>query len=194
MKPSFFAISASAAGLAVAAASPVFAQSTSSGTGWTMPYERGFWGHAGISAGRSDLDVSCTAGLPCDTKDEFYRAFAGGRFNNAVGMEVGLMHLGKFNVNGLDADGWGLDLALVAGIPIGANSSVFGKIGAAYTDTDVDVAGSEDGFGARVGIGAQIGLTQNWALRGDIDRYRVRFPGGKEDVDTATIGLQYTFR
>ena len=195
MKLSLFAISASALGLALASA-PALAQPTSSasGTGWTMPYQSGFWGHAGISAGRSELDVDCLPATPCDTKDEFYRAFAGGRFNNAVGMEVGLMHLGKFNVSGLEADGWGLDLALVAGIPIGANSSVFGKIGAAYTDTDVDVLGGEDGFGPRIGIGAQIGLTQNWALRGDIDRYRVRFPGGKEDVDTATIGVQYTFR
>src|SRR3990170_8029561 len=89
------------AGMALAA--PSLAQTTpADDTGWRMPHERGFWGHAGISAGQAELDVNCAAGAVCDTDSAFLRAFAGGRFNNAVGMEVGFVNFGKFKVNGGD--------------------------------------------------------------------------------------------
>ena len=187
------------AGMALAA--PSLAQTTrADDTGWRMPHERGFWGHAGVSVGKSELNVDCSAGTPCDTDDAFLRAFAGGRFNNAVGLEAGLVNFGKFDINGGDTDGWGVDLALVAGFPIGANSAVFGKVGAIYARTEVATAapgfaaGKERGFGPRFGVGAQVGLNQNWALRADLDRYRLPFPSGKEDLDSLTVGVQYTFR
>ena len=44
------------------------------------------------------------------------------------------------------------------------------------------------------GVGAQLGLTPNWALRADYDRYRLQFPGPEEDIDALTLGVQYTFR
>jgi len=199
MKSSTLALASLLAGLAVSA--PSFAQTTRpDDTGWRMPHERGFWGHAGVSAGKSELDVDCTPGLACDTDSATLRAYAGGRFNNAVGMEIGFVNFGKFDINGGDTDGWGADLALVAGFPIGANSAVFGKVGAVYSRMEVDAAapglpsGKERGFGPRFGVGGQVGLTPNWALRADLDRYRLSFPGGKEDVDALTLGVQYTFR
>ena len=196
MKPSTFALTSLLAGIAVSLPSNAQTQER----GWRMPYESGFWGHAGISAGKSELDATCTPGLECDTDSAFLRAFAGGRFNNAVGLELGLVNFGKFTLNGGDTDGWGVDLALVAGFPIGANSAVFGKLGTTYARMEVDTtapglpSGKERGFGPRFGIGAQVGLTETWALRADLDRYRLSFPGGKEDVDTLTLGVQYTFR
>src|SRR5262245_743967 len=48
---------------------------------WRMPYERGFWGHAGVSFGNSKLDVDCPSGAACDDKDQFFKAYAGGRFS-----------------------------------------------------------------------------------------------------------------
>ena len=187
------------AGMALAA--PSLAQTTrADDTGWRLPHERGFWGHAGISAGQAELDVNCAAGAVCDTDSAFLRAFAGGRFNNAVGMELGFVNFGKFKVNGGDTDGWGADVALVAGFPIGSNSAIFGKAGFTYARMEVDAAavgfpsGKERGFGPRFGIGGQIGLTPNWAVRADLDRYRLPFPGGKEDVDAFTLGVQYTFK
>ena len=32
------------------------------------------------------------------------------------------------------------------------------------------------------------------AIRGEWDRYHVQFPGTKDDIDTLTIGAQYSFR
>jgi hypothetical protein len=164
-----------------------------------MPYQSGFWGTAGLSVGQSKLDASCPAGFQCDDKDQAFRLHFGGRFNNAIGLELGLLHTGRFQRGGGETDGYGLDAALIAGFPIGANSAIFGKLGAIYARTDVDgpaltETGSEKGFGGRYGIGGQIGLTPQWALRADWDRYRLKFRDGKEDLDTVMLGVQYTFR
>jgi len=191
-----------------AAVAPAFAQSTTTTTSsttttdtWRMPYERGFWGHAGVSFGQSSLDIDCPGGVSCDDKDQFLKAYAGGRFNNAVGLEVGVMNFGKFPIGTGEIDGWGADASLVAGFPIGANSSVFGKLGVVYARMEVagtgfpaGVAGKERGFGMRYGLGAQVGLTKEWALRADWDRYRVPLPADHENLDAFTLGVQYTFR
>lgn len=185
----------------VALAAPAFAQPTDTQRDtWRMPHERGFWGHAGVSFGQSKLD-DCPIGVAaCDDKDQFWKAYAGGRFNNAIGLEVGVLNFGKFSFPGGEADGWGADAALVAGIPIGANSSIFGKAGVIYARTEISGAapgfpgGKETGFGARWGLGAQLGLTKEWALRADFDRYRVPFPGRHNDIEALTLGVQYTFR
>ena len=181
----------------VALAAPAFAQTTDT---WRMPHERGFWGHAGVSFGAAKFQGDCPSGFNCDDKDQFLKAYAGGRFNNTFGLELGVMNFGKFDLGGGETDGWGADLALIAGIPIGANSAVFAKVGAVYARMDVTGSapgfetGKERGFGARWGVGAQVGLSRDWALRADYDRYRVPLPGDHEDIDTLTLGVQYTFR
>jgi len=200
------AVALGVAGLA--ASGTAAAQSTTSTTtdSWRMPYQSGFWGHAGASIGRGELDARCIGvGLGCDQKDDrVFRVFAGGRFNNAVGLEVGGINIGDYDRGGGRTDGWGIDLALVAGFPIGANSSIFGKLGTLYSRTDVSGSpagiaaglrtGEESGWGARWGIGGQIGLSPQWALRLDWDRYQVQLPGSKEDLDTIMLGAQYNFR
>ena len=185
-----------AAGVALAA--PAFAQTTDT---WRMPHERGFWGHAGVSWGHGELDAECPAGFDCDRKDSrIWRAYVGGRFNNAIGLELGALNIGDYTRGGGTTDGWGVDASLVAGIPIGANSAIFAKVGAIYARTEATgdapgfTTGKERGFGGRYGVGAQLGLTPQWALRADWDRYNLPLPGGKDDLDTLTIGVQYTFR
>jgi hypothetical protein len=169
------------------------------GTGWTMPYERGFWGHAGLSAGGAELDAECISGFPCDKSDQAFRAFVGGRFNNAVGAELGYIRFGDFRRGGGETDAEAFDLALIAGIPFANNWSVFGKLGGVYSEVDVTgpglINGNEKDWGWRAGVGVQMGLTENWAVRADLDRFRLRMPGGgRENVDTLLIGAQYTFR
>ena len=170
-------------------------------TGWTMPYERGFWGHAGLSLGRSELDIACPTGRTCDDTEQAFRAYVGGRFNNTVGGEVAYIKFGDFTRGGGETDVEGVDLALMAGIPFGNNWSVFGKLGAVYSQVDVTgtapglATGGENGWGPRYGVGLQMGLTENWAIRADYDRYRIKVPGNdRENVDTLLIGAQYTFR
>lgn len=205
MKLLFFPI---LAGLALA--TPAFAQPTTQPTDTQittqpadttrMPWERGFWGHAGISFGQSKLDEGCAAGFECDDKDQAFKVYAGGRFSNIFGLEIGAMNFGKFQGGGGETDGWGADVALIAGIPIGANSAIFGKAGVIYARTEVSgtapslATGKERGWGGRYGIGGQLGLTKEWAVRADYDRYEIAAPGDHRDLDTLMLGVQYTFR
>jgi len=197
MKSSSFAFLA-----ALALAAPALAQTQTTTTDtWRMPYERGFWGHAGISVGRGELDADCPTGFGCDLRDHrVWRAYAGGRFNNAIGLELGALNIGDYRRGGGVTDGWGIDLALVAGIPIGANSAIFGKLGGIYARTEVTGdapgfnTGKERDTGLRFGVGAQIGFTEKWALRADWDRYDLPLPGGRDELDVFMLGVQYTFR
>ena len=203
MKSRFIAVTsiATLAGV-MAAASSAFAQQSSSppaGDSWNMPYQSGFWGTAGFSLGRSKLHAPCPAGNECDLRDNSaWRAYLGGKFNNTFGAEIGLLDLGSWDRGGGTSKSRGLDLALIAGVPIGQSSSVFGKLGATLMRTDVSgtglTTGRESGWGPRIGIGAQIGLTPNWAVRLDADRYRIDFPGSTQNVDSYMVGVQYSFR
>ncbi len=159
--------------------------------------------YAGISAGQGKLDQeACVSGFSCDDKDTAYRAFAGTHFNRYLGLEIGAANLGKFDRGGGQTKLWAADITGTAGVPLGSNSSVFAKLGAAYTEAKVDgtavglSTGKEHDWSPRWGVGGQIGLTQNWALRADWDRYQnVSLPGGRDsDVDTLMVGVQYTFR
>jgi hypothetical protein len=191
------------AALGFAASGIATAQTATSSTttdSWRLPYQSGFWGHAGASIGRSELKLNCPAGASCDTKDTAFRVYAGGKFNNAFGLELGVVNYGKFARGGGDTEGWGLDIPVLLGFPIGANSSVFAKAGINFSRMEVGGnpalvrTGKESGWGPRFGLGAQIGLTPQWAIRGDWDTYRVTFPGEKDRVDTLTVGAQYSFR
>lgn len=194
----FGAVSLACAGVALAQQS---SSPPPGGRGLTLPYERGFWGTAGLSVGRGKLDASCPGGGTCDLRETAWRAHAGGRFNNTIGGEVGWIDFGDFTRGGGETQARGLDLKLIAGFPLGENSSIFGKLGGAYVRTRVQGTaaglntGRENDWGVTYGIGAQMGLTRNWAVRGDLDRYRVEFPGGgKDEIDTLMIGAQYSFK
>jgi hypothetical protein len=189
------------AALGAACLLPAFAfAQQAGGSGLTMPYERGFWGHAGISLGKSDLDARCTGGFGCDKTDTAWRIYGGGRFNNIFGGEIGWTDFGNFRRGGGETEAQALDFTLLAGVPFGANQNwaVFGKLGAAYTRSDVTGAGlqtgSEHDWGARYGVGLQAGITRNWAVRADWDRTKVQFRDGDNDIDTLMLGAQYTFR
>jgi OOP family OmpA-OmpF porin len=193
-----------AATFAVLAGGNALAQQTSTpapqADSWAMPYQSGFWGNVGLSYGRSKLHADCPPGPECDLRDQAWRAYVGGKFNNIFGAEIGFLDLGQFNRGGGDTKSRGADLALIAGFPLGQHSSIFGKAGLTYMRTDVSgtsagmATGRESGWGPRVGLGAQIGITQNWALRLDADRYRIDLPGSTQNVDTYMAGVMYSFR
>ena len=182
----------SAALVAVAFSLPSFAQQPSNPQSpMTSSPARQPW-YGGISVGEGKLDGE---------NDTSARLFAGTHFNRWLGMEFGATNLGTFDRGGGETKVWAGDIAATAGIPLGNNnSSIFAKLGAAYTETKVGGPGLPNGkerdWSPRWGVGGQFGLTQNWALRLDWDRYQdVSFAGGREDdVDTLMLGVQYSFR
>ena len=157
--------------------------------------------YGGISVGEGKLDNACVGGFGCDEKDTAARLFAGTHFNRWLGLELGGTQLGKFDRGGGETKVWAADIAATAGIPLGNNnSSVFAKLGAAYTESKVGGPGLPNGkerdWSPRWGVGGQLGLSPNWALRADWDRYQnVSFAGGREEnVDALMLGVQYSFR
>lgn len=178
---------------------------TTTGTGMQMPWQGQFWGHFGASIGAGEIGLDAPPGVNRDRRDTVWRVYGGGRFNNAIGGEIGWVDLGTYNYTapgtpGADVSAEGLDLALIAGVPFANNWNIFGKFGAAYLRSAVGTgiagldAGSHRRWGMRYGAGVQMGLAQNWAVRLDLDRYRVRFPGERDNIDTVMLGVQYNFR
>jgi OOP family OmpA-OmpF porin len=179
---------------------PSFAQNPANPPSPMTTPARAPW-YGGISVGESKLDNACVGGFSCDSKDTAYRLFAGTKFNQWLGLEVGATQFGKWDRGGGQTKAWAADIAATAGVDLARNTSIFAKLGAAYTQTDVSgtspglQTGKETDWAPRYGVGGKIGLSQNWALRADWDRYQnVTFRGGEEDVDVWTLGVQYTFR
>jgi OOP family OmpA-OmpF porin len=190
----------SAALIAAVFSLPSFAQNAANPASPMTAPARAPW-YGGISVGQSKLDNACVGGLSCDDKDTSYRLFAGTKFNNWLGLELGATQFGKWDRAGGQTKAWAADVVATAGVEVARNSSIFAKVGAAYTQTEVGgtVAGLQTGketdWAPRYGVGAQIGLSQNWALRADWDRYQnVTFRGGEQDVDVWMLGVQYSFR
>lgn len=162
-----------------------------------MPYQKDFWttGHVGLEFGRAKFHADCPAGASCDDLANAGKVFAGGRFNNIVGGEVSYVRTATFDRSSGNVKMQAVNLGLLAGIPLPNNSSIFGKLGAFWGHTDAG-SDSQNGWGPSAGLGAMIGLSHNWALRLDWDRYRFKMPGGggvRENLDTVMLGAQYTF-
>ncbi|HUQ74025.1 MAG TPA: outer membrane beta-barrel protein [Burkholderiales bacterium] len=166
--------------------------------GWRMPYQSGFWntGHVGAEIGSAKLDVACPPGATCDNRTGAFKLFAGGKFNNTFGGELSYLKTQDFSRSiGGELDMQAVNFSVLAGIPLGMNTSVFGKLGALWGHTEFGGA-SQNGWGPSFGLGAQIGITRGWAARLDWDRYRFKLPAGggdRENIDTFMVGAQYTF-
>lgn len=183
--------------IALGAALPALSQPSDS---WRMPYERDFWGtgHIGAQIGQTRSEFACPTG-GCEDNTTAVKLFAGGKFNNTFGGEISYFRTQDFDrpaAAGGDISVYALNFGLLAGIPLGANSSVFGKLGLMYGHTEVGSSSSGNGWGPSYGLGAQVGVTRGWAVRLDWDRYRFKLPAGggdRENVDAFMIGAQYTF-
>jgi opacity protein-like surface antigen len=167
-------------------------------TGLRMPYQRDFWGYVGGSVGRSYIDVDCV-GLNCDKRDVGFKLHAGGKFTNALGMEIGYVNLGQAQTAGGTHEAQGVSAVLLAGLPVGDRFSLFGKVGGVYSWTSVDTGvpgvatGDERGLDWTYGVGATLAVARNWELRLDWDRYQMDFATGERDADLYSIGVQYRF-
>ena len=195
---SVFPLSAALAAAALSA--PSLAQQPSDPQSPVTTPTRAPW-YGGIGVGQSKLDNGCVSGFSCEDKDTAYRLFAGTKFNRWLGLEIGGTYFGKWDRGGGQTEAWAADVAATIGVELARNSSIFAKLGAAYTQTDVTgtasglATGKETDWSPRYGVGGQIGLSQNWALRADWDRYQhVAFRGQEQDVDVWMLGVQYTFR
>lgn len=187
-----------AACAAAIAASP-FAVAQQARTG-TMTDQLTASAYVGASLGRSDYDVACVGTGPCDRDTVGGKIFVGSKLSDAIGLELSYLHLGDVDLGGGgDSRAHGLNLSLIAGVPLSQQFSAYGKVGGTYGWTKVDGpavlgGGKRDGLGLSYGLGVNYHVTRNVDVRLEWDRNRFDFTRGSEDVDLWTVGVAYRFR
>jgi OOP family OmpA-OmpF porin len=171
----------------------------SADTGWTMPYQRQFWGYAGVSTGASDYHISCVGPGSCDKTDTGLKIFAGGKFNRWLAGELSWVRLGEVRLGGgPSSHAQGINLSLLAGVPLGP-VNVNGKVGTTYGWTRIGGSpalggGREHDFGLSYGANVTYNIVRNVDVRLDWDRYRFDFSrNGTRDVDFFSVGLNLYF-
>lgn len=206
-KPSHIARTAAVC-LALAASLPALAQTSGSGmraSGYNsggysiLPYTRS--GYVGINLGKPDWQPGCVATFECSDADVSVHVYTGGLINDVVGAEIGYNHSGTASRNGGSTRAQGVNLSLVARVPLGG-FNVFAKLGALYGQTRVSASalsgvatGTERGWGVAYAAGAgydfssQFGVVLEWAR----DEYRLPGSGGRQDLDSVSLGLVRRF-
>lgn len=200
----------------VALASP-FVATAADVTGWYL----------GANVGRSlakidDARISssllgsgfASVSIADDDHDAGYKIFGGYQFNRYFAVEGGYFDLGKFGfaattvpagtLNGTIALK-GVNLDLVARLPLTDKFSVFGRVGMNHAQARDNFSGTgavvvtdptprKRDTNVKFGAGLQYDFTDALGMRAEIERYRINDAvGNKGDVDLASIGLIYRF-
>lgn len=174
----------------------------------------------GINTSIDDNDLSSDCGVGgvacrevCDT-DRAVNAYAGYPLSPNLAVEAGytdMDYTARIEQDGVavrgDQQSKALTLSAVGRKPLSANAGLFGKVGAAYWDSEVETtAGNADdsGFTPVVGVGAEYNFSEHMGVRAGIDHFvsmgeqsKIIESGvvGTADtgVTTATVGLHYNF-
>lgn len=157
-------------------------------------------GYVGISGGKADYDVPCTAGFSCDDSNEAFKIYTGGMLNQNFGLELAYLQGGEADRAGGNVKARGVNISLVGLLPFNETFEAFGKVGGTYGWTKTSASalsgvetGKEEGGGVSYGVGLNVFFTPNWGAVVEWERHRFHFASGKEDVDLATVGLKYRF-
>lgn len=164
-----------------------------------LPYTSS--GYVGINLGKPDWQLGCTAGFRCGEPDVAVHAYTGGLINDVVGAEFGYTNSGRASRNGGATRAQGVKLSVVARVPIGGFNA-FAKLGALYGQTRVSAdpaagvaTGTERGWGVAYAAGVgydftpQMGMVLEW----NRDEYRMPGRGGRQDLDSVSVGLVHRF-
>ena len=148
-----------------------------------------------------------------DDRDTGGKLYGGYRFHRNFAVEGGYFDLGRssYTYNTTPAGSLsgnlrvrGLNLDLVGIVPVSDRFSVFGRVGAAYTQSRsafsgtgaVPVAASrnEKNTNLKVGLGLEYAFSERLSVRGELERYRVKDAvRSRGYIDMASVGLVYSF-
>ncbi len=164
--------------------------------------------YVGAAVGRSDYRIDTTGSTRVDTKDTAGKAFFGATIAPHLGVEASLFDLGRASgtvavpgVGTVDASARvrGIGVSGVLSAPAGP-VSLFAKVGIANvraraeTSVSTGLAGSESSWQPTLGVGVSYPIANQFAVRGEWERVRTRFPGGEKDnVDMLSVGVTYRF-
>jgi len=149
-----------------------------------------------------------------DDRDVTWKLFVGKQLNRYFAIEAGYFELENFdfeawtnrgNLNG-ETKFRGVNLDLVGRLPITERLTFLARGGVQYTKAKTHFTGSrldavtvanppnEGRRHGKYGLGLEYALSENMALRGEVERYRVTDAvQNRGDIDTATVSLVWKF-
>ncbi|RJG15868.1 porin family protein [Massilia cavernae] len=163
--------------------------------------------YVGVGVASADHTFKRAGASNVDT--EGYKAsgkfFGGYEMDQNFGVEAGYTDFRNsttnFVSNGINSraetEGDAIYVAAKANAPINEQFSVFGKLGAARTKSElrisnIGLSSKDHDTGVYAGLGAQYNLSQNVALTAEYERY-----GKKQDIgakpDVITVAARYSF-
>jgi len=173
--------------------------------GDAMPIDAPGWHVGGAIGARSYHDACGPQALSCDRSGSAWGAFAGYRFEQRIGIELGYVDLGNARASyprltsplQVKGDIAGYDISILYGIPIAQDSQVFLRAGAyrwrAQTHS-TEFSMRDDGWSATAGGGFEWRMAPSWRLRGQY--LYVNDVGGQAtgggDAHVLSLGLVYT--
>lgn len=182
-----------------------------------------FYGGLSVGQSRAKIDTDrinasllggglTTTAMSRDERDSGYKIFGGYQFNRYFGLEAGYFNLGKFGfVSTTMPEGSlsgrirleGLNLDLVASLPLGERWTVLGRVGAQHArarDTFVGTGAvtvlnprpTERDTQMKLGAGLQYALSSKVLLRAEAERYRVGDAvGNRGDISLVSLSLVF---
>jgi OOP family OmpA-OmpF porin len=130
--------------------------------------------------------------------------YGGYNFDKNFGVEANYSYLGKAKIEGqseVETQLFGVDL--VGRYPVSEKLDLYGKLGVAYVDRQLDYAAggsdSEAGIAGKFGVGAEYKIAKNIGVRAELAHYmgapKFEGPGYEYDDNftTFTLGMNYRF-
>lgn len=175
-----------------------------------LPAQAGNFG-IGASIGQADVD-NLADGLPTvseDNTDTAFKVYGTYSVNKNFGVEFGYLDYGDFKVDfggqflGITGkvDGFALFGAAVGKIPVGAKTTLFGKLGLARSDIDISatdgiikVSDSETSNDLFYGVGAEFAVGQKVKIRVEYELFTDVGPSDSDsDIDIFSVGFTRSF-
>ena len=148
--------------------------------------------YLGATIGKPDWRSDSVGGISGDTAGAAYKIYGGYRMNPNLALELGATRLGRLSGPLGDAKANAYSLDAVGLLPLNAQWSALGRLGVARVKTSA--GGLDDtGTAPKFGLGAQYQLNSSTALRGEWERYRLDAFGAKSNIDTLSVGAQFSF-
>ncbi len=140
----------------------------------------------GAGIGQSDIDDSAH-GVSLDETDNAWKFYGGMMVTENFGFEAGWTDLGDASSGAVDTETEAFYAAGVAALPIIENFSIYGKVGIAFWDQDIDTT-SYDGEDMMYGVGAKYVFADQFHARLEWEQFNADL-----DASVISVGLGLQF-
>ena len=151
--------------------------------------------YAGGSFGQAHWRPGCAGTSTCEDTDNTLRVFGGYQINRVLAAEVAYTNLGIIGDPPSRVAGHAWEAVGLAMWPLAGAISVYGKLGAFRGKAKSNAGNQETNYGPLLGVGAELALMRNVALRAEWQHYSG--VGGstlaKSDINAWFLGALWRF-